>query len=138
MDTESSVLSVRINNMTFAKGHKLRVWTKEQKRKLSRSISRDKHYRWKGGIWNLNGYILILTPRGYKRQHRLIMERYLDRKLKKIEHVHHKNGIKTDNRIANLEVINNKEHARKHAIGNKRWKFRKHTCNMYCIKTHKK
>lgn len=59
-----------------------------------------------GVISHKKGYIMELV-RGQARyvfQHILVMERILDRPLLETEHVHHINGIKDDNRAANLEL----------------------------------
>lgn len=63
-----------------------------------------------GGL-NSQGYWRLYKPghpnagkRGHILQHTLVMSEYLKRPLAKGETVHHKNGIRTDNRIENLEV----------------------------------
>lgn len=48
---------------------------------------------------------MIHTPgEGTRKEHHLIMESFLGRRLVKGENVHHRNGIRTDNRIENLEL----------------------------------
>lgn len=49
-----------------------------------------------------------------KRKHRITVERYLDRKLRSDEIVHHKNGNIFDNRLCNLQVMSLSEHIKLH------------------------
>ncbi len=66
-----------------------------------------------------SGYIEEKTENGWRRQHIAVMERHLGRRLLPNEVVHHKNEVKTDNRVENLEVMEFGEHTRAHNLGKK-------------------
>lgn len=82
----------------------------------------DKYH--KGFIETYNGYILVKAPdhpgadcKGYVREHRLVMEKYLGRYLEDGEIAHHVDGNKKNNAIDNLELMLLSEHTRLHHVG---------------------
>src|SRR5438552_10076961 len=82
-----------------------------------------KNGNWRGGrSLASNGYILIRVTknhhladiRGYAYEHRLVAEKKIGRRLRTGEIVHHKNGVKHDNRPVNLEVFGSSADHRVH------------------------
>lgn len=76
---------------------------------------------WRGGkSIASNGYVIIRVGkhhhlsdvRGYAYEHRMVAEQKLGRRLRDGEQVHHRNGNKQDNRIANIEVMASMAHHR--------------------------
>lgn len=98
--------------LRYVKGHNLRAGFKGQA-----------NPHWNGGrSRSAHGYITINTGDGRKRyEHYLVAERALGRPLRYIspghpsnEVVHHINGVKTDNRNANLLICTHRYHTLLH------------------------
>jgi len=67
------------------------------------------------------GYKLVYTENdGCVLEHRLIMEKHLDRKLLSSELIHHKDGNKLNNKIDNIEITSQQEHPIIHFKGKAR------------------
>lgn len=80
------------------------------------------HPWWQGGTRMKVGYLQTMMKDhpeadrfGYIFVHRLVAEQKIGRLLEPDEEVHHINGIRTDNRPENLEVMSKSEHMRLHA-----------------------
>lgn len=85
---------------------------------FSRNFRGNKANNWRGGKGlTIDGYYKIYYPshpfankHGYILEHRLIMEKMINRYLTPKDIVHHKNGTRTDNRKKNLDLITAGKH----------------------------
>lgn len=104
----------------LSKSHLGKKLSKEHRDKVIKTLNQGKGLRnpnWKGGFTSKEGYKYLRLldhpnklSNGYLAEHRYVMEQKLGRYLTKWEHIHHINGVKSDNRIENLELVNAQTH----------------------------
>jgi len=84
----------------------------------------DQHPNWKGGrircgskgryigirLYPDSPFYCMTDKRGYVLEHRLVMAQALGRPLLQSEKVHHRNGIKHDNKLVNLKLVSPLDH----------------------------
>ena len=117
-----SPTSNRVKGYTkFIPGHGNRDWGKRWAARIksgeavapnSVPIGTRKKHNAGGGLFYFR--IKIGEPSTWEYEHRFLMATHIGRPLTATEHVHHINGDSLDNRITNLAILSNDEHAHLH------------------------
>ena len=101
-----SVTCRQKNNAKGRNGQKTGVQSKQYKPRLTKD----------GYLRMYSGKHLYANGRKAIHVHVMVMEMHIGRALQLDECVHHINGIKTDNRLENLELMRHAEHSREHGL----------------------
>ena len=67
-----------------------------------------------GNLQEVMAMLQLLKNGKYELEHRVIMAEHIGRNLQTEEHIHHRNGNKSDNRIENIEIVGVGEHISKY------------------------
>lgn len=105
------------NNFSIDKGwQRKKRFCSNKCRTAHRRISPRKRDCQIGHVTNYkDGYKQIkVSGRGWVPEHRYLVEQSIGRLLEKTEFIHHRNGDPQDNRIENLQIVSQSEHARLH------------------------
>lgn len=120
------------NHHMYGKKHRPESIAKMTEKVRAAAKRGPQNRAWKGGRYMSRGYVMValstlppdeqalfepMANRSSNRaipEHRLVMARQLGRPLTPSEAVHHKNGIKDDNRLENLEITGHDDHKKEH------------------------
>jgi hypothetical protein len=117
MRTKSEALAlVDKSRFQHAKGKKV-TFSKEWRENISKGRKKWSEKNAKGTTLKKSGYVEITKgPNKFRREHVLVMELYLGRRLGPGECVHHMDENKSNNDINNLQLMTRSEHARHHRL----------------------
>lgn len=93
------------------------------KSELLQQRTGKQHPTWRGGrSLSKDGYVIVYVgPNEYRAEHIVVMEQQLGRRLLPQETVHHKNGVRDDNRLDNLELWSSSHPAGQRVSDKIRW-----------------
>lgn len=96
---------------------------------VSGRLTKSKNPNWGGGKFVRSGYVFVIVGHHkYRREHLVVVEKHIGRKLYTDECCHHLDGERTNNELENLCILIKREHDRYHLIcRNKNIDYTKHT-----------
>jgi hypothetical protein len=104
----------------FVTGHNLRILKRTKKHRAAIAVALRRAWQTKRKRLPVgtkrqdhHGYVVVKVLPGkgaWKKEHILVMERAIGRRLRRAELVHHINGDRSDNRRSNLFLCRNRAH----------------------------